>query len=115
VFKEIRSERVSLSPWSRVFFVANFRHLATKTKGLANPTKGSLIIKKKFAISRGKKKKLEVARFVAQKTLFHKDARSTNMGGLCKVVLKLYKFKEFLKIIGKFQVFKKPLPHINEA
>ncbi len=86
-----------------------------KKKGLANPTKGSLIIKKQNRHISRKKKKLEVARFVAQKTLFHKDARSTNMGCLCKVVLKLYKFKEFLKIVGKFQVFKRPLPHINEA
>jgi hypothetical protein len=29
---------------SRVFFVTNFRHLATKTKGLANLTKGILRI-----------------------------------------------------------------------
>jgi hypothetical protein len=38
-----------------------------------------------------------------------------NMGCLCRVVLKLYKFKEFFKIVQKFQVFKKKLPHINGA
>jgi hypothetical protein len=37
--------------------VANFRRLATKKKGLANPTKGILrIFYKELAISRGKKK-----------------------------------------------------------
>ncbi len=34
---------------------------------------------------------------------------------LCKVVFKLHKFKEFLKIVGKFQVSIKNLPHLNEA
>jgi hypothetical protein len=43
--------------------VANFRRLATKKKGLANPTKGILkFFYKKIAISRGKKR-LKVARF----------------------------------------------------
>jgi len=37
------------------------------------------------------------------------------MGYLCKVVLKIYKFKEFLKIARNSQVFKKKLPHTNEA
>jgi hypothetical protein len=44
--------------------VASFHHLTTKKKGLANPRKGFLRIKKKkIATSRGKKKQLEVARF----------------------------------------------------
>jgi hypothetical protein len=58
-----RCVRESRRPFAQeLFFVANFRHLATKKKGLANPTNGFLRISLKNSPYL-EKKKLEVARF----------------------------------------------------